>query len=223
MALQQKILLCSSIVIATITSVFVLYVSLSKADSTYNSPTEYQLAVAEKFPLHIDSKFFPLQISNNAALLIQNEFVYPERHCEFCTHFIQDFNIFKEGGMAYVPSSNTNNIIGAKRVTFFAMGDSGGERIRIMIAADDDLNAVPDTNSSSQVSSITSKFAIKTDYITLTENWKKYQIDVSNISLNTNSIPFALQIARVDGADRSDFYIKDITYDAKIAMNPLNQ
>ncbi|GEM_PF-3649731 len=187
-------------------------------------------ATGEKFPILVDSQFssFPDVRQNtpltSAGIVVQNGYVFPEKSCELCTHVMQNFSTLPEEAIIYLAPDASYNLEGAKRVTFSAMGFNGGERVRILIGSNYTVQGLDQWNASlgnSQINSLANSFPIRTDYITMTTGWKKYEVDVSNISLTGNSMPFALQASRSSGHDIADFLVKDIIFDSKAASKGL--
>jgi len=229
--IAPRTLLSLAVAAAIATTIFG-FVIVINPNPIFDTRVDSSTAIAEKFPLHMDARFSILPTtgtysSNSGTLLIQNEFVDPQRYCEFCNHFVQRFNVTSQGMIAAVPPYALNNIQGAKRITFFAMGSEGGEKIRFLAAGNNIFVSSYKTNedaknSSSQASSAADKFLVKTNYITLTNDWQRYQINISNIMWNGNFFPFAVQSIRSGDLKISEFYIKDITFDAQAASNSLN-
>ena len=57
--------------------------------------------------------------------------------------------------------------------------------------------------------------------VILEKNWKRYQIDVDGVDLSAIEFPFGFIVERGEGQENVAFSLRDVTYDAKIATNPM--
>src|SRR5919197_4883054 len=97
-----------------------------------------------------------------------------DRNCEMsCTYVRFQPSSTGQTGVAYV-SSSAVDLSGAKRVHFFLMGEKGGEMVRVLIAG-----KVPPAGQK-PASPFKEKFAISSGVITLPNDWKRYEVSLTN-------------------------------------------
>jgi hypothetical protein len=134
------------------------------------------------------------------------------------------------------------DLSGAKRVVFFAKGQQGGENLRFLAAGTTTGNSSineqtsgplpPFNNGSSQPSSALlsspadifqgKNFGRITENLILDRNWNRYQISLEGIDLNGIIDPFGFIMENTNGSGSSaTFYLKGVTYDTKVATDPV--
>ena len=57
--------------------------------------------------------------------------------------------------------------------------------------------------------------------VILEKTWKRYQIDVDGVDLSGVDFPFGFIVEQGQGQENVAFSLRDVTYDAKIATDPL--
>lgn len=108
------------------------------------------------------------------------------------------------------------NLEGATQVSFYARGEKGGERVEFFVGG---IGWSVDLfGRSIRPNKVYSESLpkISTGYITLSKDWKKYVIDVSNKDLKYVLSGFGwVTSAKVNGGRNITFYIDDIKWDKK--------
>ena len=148
----------------------------------------------------------------DANLTISSDFVDPSIHCEFCPRIEYTPGQMGKSGIAY-KSDKSLDLTSAKSVVFFARGEKGGEIVNFVQAGRDTPGTSTDIFKNK-------KFEVITEDVSLTNDWKKYQIDLTGANLNDITYPFGF-IIRDQGAGKIVFYLKAVTYDTQPAQNPL--
>jgi hypothetical protein len=148
-------------------------------------------------------------------LYVHDNIVDTRRNCEFCT------------SIDYQPGLSTNNldlswaadknlsISGAKKITFYVMGDSGGEVVKFKAAgkkADTLLNGKKNR---------TLDFGIVSQPVALQKEWKKFEIDVSKTNMAGVTNPFGIGIEKADNKGPVKIFVKAIVLDDQPAAKPL--
>ena len=138
-------------------------------------------------------------------------------------------------GIAYT-SSRPLDLEGAKRLVFFAKGELGGETIKPMVLGkpSSSVSLVPFKNL---------KFGVTSEDIVLTNDWKRYELNIEGLDSNGVTTPFALVISNQRGNIRDtlpdldsdkppmnnpdpkaiSFYLKGVSLDNTAAVNPINK
>jgi hypothetical protein len=148
----------------------------------------------------------------------------PDDSCELCPQFVYTPGPKGEAGIAYKSTSNNGlDLVDAKRVVFFAKGETGGEKIQFVVAGKNShtfKNLSPTNTIFKNL-----KFAVSTKEVSLTNDWKKYQINLAGVvspDLTAISHPFGFIIkSGVPVASQIVFYLQGITIDANPAANAL--
>lgn len=149
-------------------------------------------------------------------LYVHDNIVDTRRHCEFCT------------SIDYQPGLSTGeldltwaaekefNISAAKKVTFYVMGEDGGEKIKFKAAGkklDKLLDGKPDDVA----------FDIVTQPVTLDDEWKKFEIDLTKANLAGVSNPFGIAVDKEDNQGPVRVFVKAIVLEDEPAAAPLPQ
>jgi PKD repeat protein len=192
-------------------------------------------AEATTLPVDIKERFTSKQLAGDAEagsrfMKIEEEFVDPDQHCEFCTRV--EYTPGRQGlsGFAY-ESSRGIDLTGAKRVVFWAMGEESNENITFKIAGKP-LDGLEDTADRQQdrVDNVTSRlgsifesetFALTTEEVALENDWRKYEVDLTGVDLRGITLPFGFELSEGAGSQKQVFYMKGVTYDSEPAENPL--
>jgi PKD domain-containing protein len=192
-----------------------------------------QEAEAQALPLIVRDKFKEKQLAGDAEsgefMKVNEEFIDPENHCEFCTRV--EYVPGPEGaaGFSYEDLRGLD-LSNAKKVRFWVMGEEGNEKIKFKLAGksldkiEDRLGRLQDRldRLESKLGGIfeSERFALTTQEVTLDNDWKKYEVDLSGVDLKGITHPFAFELAE-NGAEKQVLYIKGVIYDDEPAENPL--
>ena len=183
-------------------------------------------AEAASLPLAIDYHFkLEEKVGDakegSAYVQVDEDFIDSENHCEFCTRIEFVSGPQGEAGLAYV-LDNALDFSNAKSVTFFAMGEKGGEKVKFKVAgkkldklgvkADEVLRPGPFKEH---------KFALTTGEVSLDKDWRKYTVDLNGVDLTGITHPFGIEMSSSKATGNQVFYIKHIIYDTEKAENGL--
>lgn len=91
------------------------------------------------------------------------------------------------------------NLSGAKKLTFWARGEKGGEIVEFKMGGINGEFADSDSNSTGRVE--------------LTKEWKQYSIDLAGLDLSYISGGFVWVASKIDNPDGFVFYLDDIRYE----------
>ena len=138
----------------------------------------------------------------SAFVKIEQDFVDPDNHCEFCLRVEYVPGPDGTAGLAYT-SDKSLDLKDAKRLTFWVKGEKGGEKVSFK-AAGKDL-----------------EFGAITSDITLGSDWKKYEIDLQKADLAKITQPFGFDFDRPSDGNPMIFYLKGVTIDRETAKAPL--
>jgi PKD repeat protein len=204
-------------------------------------------AEATSLPVDIKERFKTKQLAGDAearsrSMRIDENFVDPMQHCEFCTRV--EYTPGRQGlsGFAY-ESSRGIDLTGAKRVVFWAMGEESNEKIKFKIAGkpldgpqdtadrrQDRVDNVTTDRRQDRVDNVTSRlgtifesetFALTTQEVSLDNDWRKYEVDLTGVDLRDITLPFGFELSKGAGSQKQIFYMKGLTYDSEPAENPL--
>jgi hypothetical protein len=189
------------------------YISnLVNVSSDSDSSTLIPDASAQSLPFRVDHH---LKIKEKVGdpLRIEEEINDGDRHCEMGCKYIE----YKPGskgkaGLAF----NTDNPVdfsGANRVTFFLMGDKGGETVKVKIAGKGDAAKITDNDAQKLDNPFKEKFAKSTDLITLPNDWQRYEVPLDDADLKDIVAPFAIELLKGQGSAKQIVYLKHIVYD----------
>jgi len=174
-----------------------------------------QEAGAQEFPFEVRDRFNEKKLAGDANSIIVNEdFVDPERHCEFCT--LVEYRPGPRGmaGFAYENDAGLD-LAGADKVRFWVMGEQGNERIKFKIAGKSS-DIIEDRRSNRLANSIfgSERFALTTEEITLSNDWRRYEIDLRGVNLDDITHPFGFEISKgSSAAQKQVIYIKGLIFD----------
>ena len=140
---------------------------------------------------------------------INEDFIDSENHCEFCTRIEVVSGPKGESGVAYV-LDKALDFSNAKSVTFFAMGEEGGEKVKFKVAGKKlAQDAIPRPGPFTE-----HKFALTTNEVTLNKDWRKYSVDLTGADLTGITHPFGMEMSPSKAVGKQVFYIKYIVYDS---------
>jgi len=150
----------------------------------------------------------------NSGLMIDNDFI-DSTNCHFCNKIEYTPGGERKAGIAY--RNDKLDLEGDQRIAFFARGQQGGEEVSFIAIGrsisgqttnDDDLFPNAD-------------FAITTKNVTLQNHWKKYELSLNKTKLEDVTLPFGFVITDSESRAKQIFYLKGVTFDRKLAQNPL--
>ena len=87
------------------------------------------------------------------------------------------------------------------------MGDKGGETVKVKIAGKNPTGVL------TADSPFKEKFAISSNAIKLTNDWKRYEIPLNGVDLKGITAPFAIEILKGKGSATQAIYFKFIVYE----------
>jgi len=187
-----------------------------------------QEAQAQALPLAVRDRFTAKQMAGDGEagsrfLKVDEEFVDPENHCEFCTRVEYVPGPQGEAGFSYEDPTGLD-LSGSKKARFWVMGEEGGEKIKFKLAGksldkmQDRLGRLTDKLKNSIFK--TERFALTTEEVSLDNQWKKYEVDLSGVDLKGVTHPFAFELAE-NGAQTQVIYLKGVVYDDEPAVDAL--
>jgi hypothetical protein len=210
----------SSVLAVSVVAVFaisIMLIGLFSLDSIiFNQGHGYhfQEAGAQALPFEVRDRFSEKKLAGDANNIKVNEdFVDPEKHCEFCT--LVEYWPGPQGvaGFAYENDAGLD-LTGAKKMRFWIMGEEGNEKIRFKIAGKS-LDNIQDRPANRPINSIfkSESFALTTEEVTLSNDWRRFEVDLSGVSLDGITDPFGFELSKGDGAQKQVIYIKGVVFD----------
>ena len=104
------------------------------------------------------------------------------------------------------------DLTGSKRIVFFARGQEGGEWISI-VAVGKNIGQDSSVVYGSKYIFPRVAFALVTKNITLSNDWRRYEINLEGIELSNVTVPFGFQITKNKSNINQVFYLKGVTFD----------
>src|SRR5918997_399675 len=171
-----------------------------------------QEAGAQSLPFDVRDRFNEKKIAGDANNIKVNEdFVDPENHCEFCTFVEYTPGPRGVAGFAYENDAGVD-LTGAEKLRFWMMGEEGNEKIKFKIAGkrspdntqDRPPNSSPNSSPNRPTNSIfeSERFALTTEEVTLASDWRRYEVDLSGVSLDDITHPFGFELSKGNGAQK---------------------
>src|SRR5918998_4654562 len=173
-----------------------------------------QKAGAQALPFEVRDRFSEKKFAGDANNIEVNEdFVDPENHCEFCTFIEYTPGPRGAAGFAYESGAGLD-LTGAKKMRFWIMGEEGNERIKFKIAgkSSDNIQDRPPNRPTNSIFESES-FALTTEEVTLASDWRRYEVDLSGVSLDDITHPFGFELSKGNGAQKQVIYIKGLVFD----------
>ena len=125
-------------------------------------------------------------------------------------------------GIAYKADKNYD-LSNAQRVVFFAKGQNGGENVTFAAVGRNENTATFNNTDETLGSAFNNQnFSLISEDVSLDRDWKRYQISLEGVDLQSISHPFAFIVHRGPGPEAVTFSLRDITYDSKPATDPLD-
>lgn len=177
----------------------------------------------------VDASLGPLEINDHYSLeekagdaqlpfnflSVYENFIDTERDCEFCVRV--EYIPGPEGvaGMAFKNDKGLD-LSTAKKLTFYVMGLGGGEVVKFYAAG----KKVDSTEDSIKGLFKNVNFDKTTQDVTLSKNWKKIEIDLSNSDLRGITHPFGFEMSKEKNGPDSVIYLKGVRYEFDQATTP---
>ena len=196
-------------------------ISIPKQDSA-------QEAEAATLPLMIRDRFSENDLAGDAEagsrfLKVNEDFVDPENHCEFCTRVEYTPGSQGVAGFSYEDLRGLD-LSNAEKASFWVRGEEGDEKITFKLAGKslDKIEEELGTRPSEPANEIfkNERFALTTEQVTLDDKWKKYEVDLSGVDLREITHPFAFELEGNRGQEQVMF-IKGVVYDDTPAVDAL--
>ncbi|HKU50106.1 MAG TPA: PKD domain-containing protein [Nitrososphaera sp.] len=216
MVLKISPLLLISLVSATLGLAFLTGLFSSVVpDAAIHSHADIQQAEAAKLPLQVIERFSDKKMAGDArsgsSLKVDEDFVDPENHCEFCTRVEYVPGSQGLAGFAY-SSDDGVDLSGAKKVKFWVMGEEGGEKVKFKIAGKE--RQPGDRSARDSLSIFSSElFARTSNEVSLKHDWTKYEVSLDGVDLKSVNLPFGLEVAKGAGDKSQVIYLKGVVID----------
>ena len=141
---------------------------------------------------------------------MHEDVIWSPNHCEFCT--VVEFNVGPGGRSVGVTWSADRDyrIEDAKKMTFFVMGEEGGEEVR--------FNAVGKKADDRQDGGERPEFSVRTKRVTLDSDWKKLEIDLTDVDLTGMTNPFG-----IESRGNAVVFLKEVIIDDEEPEDPLEE
>src|SRR5829696_1076431 len=163
-------------------------------------------ATAQKAPYRVDHH---LKVSEKAGdpLRIEENINDGEQHCEMACKYLE-YPPGSQGksALAFTTSSPVD-LSGAQKVTFFLMGENGGEKVKVMIAGKDPGAGIKGDDL------LKEKFELSSGEVTLSNDWQRYEVPLKGTDLKNIKAPFGMDIFKGTGSAKQVIYLKYIVYD----------
>ncbi|HEV8387640.1 MAG TPA: hypothetical protein VGQ03_08460 [Nitrososphaera sp.] len=172
-------------------------------------------AEAAILPLQVVDRFTQIQMEGDGEsgsnMKVEEDFVDPENHCEFCTRVEYIPGSKGVTGFAYA-SDEALDLTGAKKIRFWVMGEEGGEKVKFMVAGTKKNLDAGQTRDSLGIFN-TEIFARTSKEVTLKDDWTKYELDLHRIDLSGITHPFGLELTKGSDEKSQVVYIKGIVFE----------
>src|SRR5215218_3891620 len=163
-------------------------------------------ATAQQAPYRVDHH---LKVSEKAGdpLRIEENINDGEQHCEMACKYIE-YQPGSQGksALAFTTSSPVD-LSGAQKVTFFLMGENGGEKVTVKIAGKDPGAGIKGDPL------LKEKFELSSGQVTLSNDWQRYEVPLKGTDLKSIKAPFGMDIFKGTGSAKQVIYLKYIVYD----------
>ena len=145
-------------------------------------------------------------------LYVDEEFVDDENHCEFCIFAQYDAGTVGKATFAFKDTTTPVGLRNSTTLTFLVRGENGNETVTILAIGN---KAVANTSMSSADTEHGLRgvnFAFEKQ-LTLTKDWRKYEIDLAGFDLSSVTHPFAFQLQKSNGEETQIVYLDLIFFD----------
>jgi len=148
-------------------------------------------------------------------LIVDNNFLDPNDHCDHCNRY--QYIRSSEGWAGFAYQNNNLNLTAFKRIVLFAKGQHGGEVVNLLAIGRD----IPGRGSEDDIFR-GKNFAIKSTNISLTNYWKRYEINTGGIDLRNVTFPLGIIFFRNQSQAQQTFFLKGIAFDENAPEHPIN-
>jgi len=199
--------------------------SASSIFKTETQISQVQEAEAAVLPLNVldnpNTVATAADAANPQLVKVDEDFVDPEHHCEFCTRVEYTPGPQGVAGLAF-KGTGALDFTGAKKVRLWVMGEQGDERITFKVAGKNSDNTLP-SQAGNLVKGIfkNQQFALSTQEIRLGNDWKKYEVSLSGIDLHGITYPLGLELAKGSTNRPQVVFIKGVVYDTEPPESPV--
>src|SRR5918995_2530692 len=155
------------------------------SDPDPSSSSLIREATAQKAPYKVDHH---LKVSEKAGdpLRIEENVNDGEQHCEMtCKYIEHQPGSQGKSALAFTTSSPVD-LSGAQKVTFFLMGENGGEKVKVKIAGKD-----PAAGTKGDAL-LKERFEVSSGDITLPNDWQRYEVPLNGVDLKNIKAPFGM-------------------------------
>ena len=184
-------------------------------DAGFRGHDDVQQAEAAILPLQVVDRFTEVQMEgdgeSDSNMKVEEDFVDPENHCEFCTRVEYTPGSKGVAGFAF-SSDEALDLTGAKQIRFWVMGEEGGETVKFMVAGTKKNLDAGQTRDLPDIFN-TEIFARTSKEVTLKDDWTNYELDLREIDLSGITHPFGLELTKGSDGKSQLVYIKGIVFD----------
>lgn len=149
-------------------------------------------------------------------LYVHDNIVDTRRHCEFCTSVDYQPGVSTDNLDLSWAADRNFNISGAKKVTFYVMGDEGGEVVKFKAAGKKIDKILAGGEKAKELD-----FGIVSKPVKLEKKWQKLEIDLTKTNLDGVTNPFGIGIEKADNKGPVRIFVKAMILDDEPANNPL--
>ena len=149
-------------------------------------------------------------------LYVHDNIVDTRRHCEFCTSIDYQPGVSTDNLDLSWAADKNFNISGAKKVTFYVMGDEGGEVVKFKAAGKKIDKVLSGGKKAKDLD-----FGVVSKPVKLEKKWQKLEIDLTKANLNGVTNPFGIGIEKADNKGPVRIFVKAMILDDSPADNPL--
>jgi len=187
-------------------------------------PASHSVAGPLAMPVDIREVYPDLEVggdtkSRPANFVVENNFVNDENHCEFCIAAGYTSGPYVPTTVALKRSidgiDTALDLSAAKKVTFAARGELGGEKVRIYAAGNQDRSISYGDN---QIDDTVFGIMIA-EPLTLTQEWQEYEVSLQGADLIQITHPFAFEVVIGNPNEKQIIYIDHILYSDQIPEN----
>ena len=184
-------------------------------DTAFHGHDSVAQAEAARLPLHVIERFSEKQMEGDGEtgsnVKVEEDFVDPENHCEFCTRV--EYTPGSSGVAGFAYSSNAAiDLTGAKKIRFWVMGEEGGEKVKFKVAGKKKSPGEKDNGDSLGIFN-SEVFARTSKEVTLRDDWTNYEVDLERTDLRDITHPFGLELTKGSDDKRQVLYIKGVIFD----------
>lgn len=159
---------------------------------------------------------------DGSYVAIHENVIDSRRHCEFCS--VIEFYDSPAGGtpeVSWSAGDRAFSMEGAGKISFYAMGDEGGETVRFKAAGKRLGLDLPSEGGAGVTDGVLTEriadFVVETTPVTLTDKWQKFEIDLSGKDLTDVSDALAVEVG--DGQSGT-LWVKGLTLEDEPAADP---